>query len=229
MLSNFSKWYTDHSVRGQNWIFLKSDIWTDCISVRGRVKERAIHKSFLDIAASLPQTHFLPASLCLSSKLHNPCQSCLDCRLNVIHKQGGEKERGWRGDGGDGEDYNLLSMELCSIHSYDNYLLLAFTGSIPFFIGAGSVQMELACNYNAPKYREWSPLWAHCRADHWIFEAAIGAPVFTRNVSLMDLSQGQIWKLWLKTECCYGSNVGRAKAKQSAAERSTVLFSITVT
>lgn len=65
------------------------------------MKERAVHKSFFDIAASLPQTHFLPASLCLSSKLHNPCQSCLDCRLKVIHKQGErENERGWRGEGG---------------------------------------------------------------------------------------------------------------------------------
>ena len=59
--------------------------------------KRGAHKSFLDIAASLPQTHSLPASLCLSSKLHNPCQSCLDCRLKVIHKQGKkENEGGWR-------------------------------------------------------------------------------------------------------------------------------------
>lgn len=62
---------------------------------------RADHKSFLDIAASLPQTHFLPASLWFSSKLHNPCQSCLDCRLKVIHKQG---EREWGGDGGKGKE-----------------------------------------------------------------------------------------------------------------------------
>lgn len=54
------------------------------------------------------------------------------------------------GRGRDGEDYNLLYMNLCSTHSYDDYLLLAFTGSIHFFIGAESVQMELACNYSAP-------------------------------------------------------------------------------
>lgn len=100
----------------------------------GRMKEGAIHKSFLDIAASLPRTQFLPASLCLWSKLYNPCQSCLDCRLKVIHKQG---EREWQrveGRGRDGEDHNLLNMKLCSTHSYGNYLLLAFTCTHSFFL-----------------------------------------------------------------------------------------------
>lgn len=64
-----------------------------------------------------------------------------------------ELEERWR----DGENYNLLSMELCSTHSYDNYLLLAFSGCIPFFIGAGSVQMELACNYNAQSTENGAP------------------------------------------------------------------------
>lgn len=75
--------------------------------------KRTAHKSFLDIAASLPQTHFLPAFLCLSSKLHNPCQSCLDCRLKVIHKKR-ERERLRKGGGKgvDGEGYNLLWMGL---------------------------------------------------------------------------------------------------------------------
>lgn len=104
MLSNSLKWYTDHFERGQNWIFLKCDIWTDYVWQRESEGKRAVHKSFFDIAASLPQTHFLPASLCLSSKLHNLCQSCLDCRLKVIHKQGKiENERGWKeGEGGEG-------------------------------------------------------------------------------------------------------------------------------
>ena len=52
----------------------------------------------------------------------------------------------------------------------------------------GSVQMELACNCNAGALCEHIQ-----RADHWIFRIChrAPAPVFTRNVSLMDLSQGQ--------------------------------------
>lgn len=99
----------------------------------GRMKEGAIHKSFLDIAASLPRTQFLPASLCLWSKLYNPCQNCLDCRLKVIHKQW-EREWQWEeGRGRDGEDHNLLDMKPCSTQSYGNYLLLVFTCTHFFF------------------------------------------------------------------------------------------------
>lgn len=174
-----------------------------------RVTEGAVHKSFLDIAASLPQTHFLPASLCLSSKLHNPCQSCLDCRLKVIHKHGGGGGRRRM----DGEDYNLPCTKLCSTHSYDNYVLRAFTLSIflffLFFFGAENVQMELACNYNTPSLEN--------RALHQHTGGPIVgflSPEFsTRNVNLMDLSQGQIWKLWLKTERCYGSKCWACKSK----------------
>lgn len=51
--------------------------------------------------------------------------------------------------------------------------------------------MELPCNYKAPSAEN------HALCDH-IGELSIGfsrlppGPVFTRNVSLMDLSQGQI-------------------------------------
>ena len=130
MPSNFSKRYADHFVRGQNWIFsLRCDTRGWLHLGEGRVTEGAVHKSFLDIAASLPQTHFLPASLCLSSKLHNPCQSCLDCRLKVIHKHG-------RGEQGrmDGGDYNLRCMNLCSTSLYDIYVLQAFTLFLFFFL-----------------------------------------------------------------------------------------------
>lgn len=104
MLSNSSKWYADHFFAWSELNFPEiSYLYWLCLS-EGKVKERAIHKSFLDIAASLPQTHSLPASLCLSSKLHNPCHSCLDCRSNVIHKHGGERmskdggeREGWMG------------------------------------------------------------------------------------------------------------------------------------
>lgn len=71
------KWYTDHFVRGQNWILLFI-FFSLSLSLRemwylnwlhlgvGRMKEGAVHKSFLDIAASLPQTRFFSPCLSLS-------------------------------------------------------------------------------------------------------------------------------------------------------------------
>lgn len=132
MLSNFLKWYTDHFVRGQNWIFLKCDIWTDFILVQAERGERAVHKSFLDIAASLPQTHFLPASLCLSSKLYNPCQSCLHCGLKWFTNKRREDERT---EGEESMERAIISSAWsCVPHTYGNNLsAIASTASVPFF------------------------------------------------------------------------------------------------
>lgn len=136
----------------------------------------------------------------------------------------GGNEGGWT------EDYNLPCMKLCSTHSYDNYVLLAFTLSIIyFFFGPENVQMELACNYNTPSLEN--------RALHQHTGGPIVgflSPEFsTRNVNLMDLSQGQIWKLWLKTERCYGSKCWASKSnkkkRQSAAEESKTLLASTAT
>lgn len=201
-----------------NWLHLSE----------GRVKERAVHKSFLDIAASLPQTHFLPASLCLSSKLHNPCQSCLDCRLKVIHKH---REREWERtekEGRDGGDYNLLYMKLCSTLSYDNYLLLAFTDSIHFFIGTESAQMEPACNYNAPSAKNRAlcehmgePIIGFLRlpASH-CFHLECQHDGFKSRSNLKALIKNRA-ALWIK---CWESE----KQKQNAAEESTALLPMTM-
>lgn len=164
---NFSEmWYL-------NWLHLGE----------GRVKERAVHKSFLDIAASLPRTQFLPASLCLSSKLHNPCQSCLDCRLKVIRKQGGERMReggGWRGEGG------MERAIISSTWSSAPHTLMVITSCYSFhwlhtFFYRCWEQTGLACNYNAPSAEN------HALCEH------IGEPI----IALWRLFSPEISAWWI--------------------------------
>lgn len=104
------KWHTDHSVRGQNWFFfssplslalplsLRCDIWTDCVSAWGEWRQEPSINHSVTLLLHYPKTRFLPSSLCLSSKLHNPCQSRLDCRLKVIPEREGGREAGRDGE-----------------------------------------------------------------------------------------------------------------------------------
>lgn len=81
----------------------------------------------------------------------------------------------------DGEKYNLLCMQLCSKNSYDNYLLLAFSGTVPFYrcweaengativITKLQVHRIILCSEHR---RE--------RDNHWILEAAIRPPFYQK-------------------------------------------------
>lgn len=93
--SNSVKWYNDHFARGQNWISSRDAVFEATVPQR-RGSERVVHKSLLDVAASLPRPPFLQGLLCLSSKFRNACQSCSDCGLNVIRKN---RKWGWGGMG----------------------------------------------------------------------------------------------------------------------------------
>lgn len=76
--------------------------------------------------------------------------------------------------------------------------------------------MERACNYYAPSTEnhalgEQSP--AQWGADHWLPGAAIRPTASTRNVSVMDFCQGQIWKPWLKAGAVLWIKCWRSKSK----------------